>query len=56
VLDPRVQLARIERLLAAAIGDELDALKQAASADVADERMVAEALVQPARQASGWPV
>src|SRR5579864_4569999 len=49
----RMQLQlRIEGLLAVAIGDKLEALKQAASAHVADEGMVAEPLVEPARQIS----
>ena len=44
-LDARMQLQfRVERLLAAAIGDELEALEQAASAHVADEGMIAEPL------------
>ncbi len=41
---------RVEWLLAAAIGDELDALEQAASAHVADEGMIAEPLLEPARE------
>ena len=51
LLDARVQLAlRIERFLGAAVGDQLDALEQAAPAHVADKGMIAEALLQPARQ------
>ena len=50
-LDPCMQFQfRIERLLAAAIGDKLDALEQSAPAHVADKRMIAEALVQASRQ------
>src|SRR5712672_4598192 len=46
-LDPLVELeAWIERLAADAIGDELDGLEQAASADVADVPVIAEALRQ----------
>src|SRR5712672_4810212 len=46
-LDPLVELeAWIERLAAGAIGDELDGLEQAASADVADVPVIAEALRQ----------
>ena len=46
-LDPLVELeAGIERLAAGAIGDELDGLEQAASADVADVPVIAEALDQ----------
>ena len=39
---------RIERFLGSAVGDQLDALEQAAPAHVADEGMIAEALLQPA--------
>src|SRR6516162_7525328 len=47
-LDARVQPQfRVEWLLAAAIGDELDALEQAASAYVTDEGMIAEPLLEP---------
>ena len=37
---------RVERLLCAALGDELDPLEEAAAADVADVRMIREALAQ----------
>src|SRR5262245_39976635 len=50
-LDARMQRELgIEGLLAVAIGDQLEALQQAAPAHVADERMIAEALLQPARE------
>ena len=51
-LDPRVQpvLGR-ERPLARAVGDELQALEQAAAADLADVRMIAEARGRAARAA-----
>src|SRR5919201_3916585 len=50
-LDARMQLQfRVERRLVAAIGDEFESLQQAAPAHVADEGMVAEALLQPARK------
>src|ERR671925_1198504 len=41
---------RIEWLLRAAVGDELDRLEQTATAYVADMMMIAEALVQASRQ------
>src|SRR5262245_54232838 len=47
-LDARMQVElRIERLLAVPIGDQLEALQQPASAHIADERMIAEALLTP---------
>src|SRR5215469_12671717 len=49
VLDARIELARrVEWLLGSAVGDQLEALQQAAAAHVADERMIAEALAQAA--------
>src|SRR5882672_1806908 len=52
-LDPLVELeAGIERLAAGAIGDELDGLEQAASADVADVPVIAEALRQSSLEVS----
>src|SRR5262245_4447604 len=51
VFDARMQLQfRVERFLAAAIGDEFESLQEAAPAHVADEGMIAEALLQPARK------
>src|SRR5262245_15577482 len=50
-LDARVHLQfRIEWLLGAAIGDELDPLEQAASAHITDEGMIAEPFLEPARE------
>ncbi len=47
-LDPLVELeGGIERLAAAAIGDQLDGLKQSSPADIADVPVIAEALGQP---------
>src|SRR5262245_52016224 len=43
---------RVERLFDAAIEHQLDAVKQAAPADIADIRMIAETLAQSARQVS----
>ena len=45
-LDARMHLqVRVECLLGAAIGDQLDPLQEAAPAHVADERMIAKALL-----------
>src|SRR5216684_6884275 len=50
-LDSRVQLQPgIKRRLGAAIGDELEALEQTASAHIAHVGMIAEPLVEPARE------
>jgi hypothetical protein len=49
--DPRVQARfRIERALRAAIGDELDCLEEAATANVADVRMRAKRRTQSFRE------
>src|SRR5258705_11868349 len=52
-LDPLVELeARIERLAAGTIGDQLDGLEQAAPANIADMAGVTEALRQPPPEAT----
>src|ERR1700722_388432 len=51
LLYARVQLARgIERSLRTAVGDKLDAAEQPAPSDIADMRIVGEALLQPSLQ------
>jgi hypothetical protein len=41
---------RVEGFLGVAIGDKLEALKQASPAHIADEGVIAEPLLQPARK------
>ena len=46
---------RVERLLGAAVGDDLDALEEPAAAHVANERMIAKAILQAPRQIRALP-